>query len=423
MRAKSTARILVVAALTWMLATAPSSPHVIESSARADIVVNSSDDVDDGTCDSSHCSLREALWAAADQAGPDTITFAIPLTDPGYQPATGVWTIEPDAGYSVRADTTVDGSVTTTSLLGIRSTRPGIEIDGIDKVALGTTGLRLDERVTLRGLIVNRFQYAIWVGGSDAIVEECYLGTDPTGTVAKPNGVNGILVSDGVSGASIQHNLISGSSGGIRLFGNTTHGNTIRDNLIGCDVTGTAALPNSNHGVEVHAGAHDNVIGPGNVVAFNGLYGVWISEAGTVGNTITQNSIHSTDWWGIRLTSGGNNELHEPIVFSASPTQVFGTACPNCTIEAFSDTEDQGAIYEGTTVADHAGNWTFTKPGGLSGPFVTATATDGDGNTSPFSAPVRLAQPTPTATNTATPTSTAPATPVAVIYLPVVIRQ
>ena len=419
MRARNMARILVVVVLPWTLATAPRSPHVVESRALAHIQVNSSDDVDDGTCDKIHCSLREALGAARDHEGPDTITFAIPTSDPGYDPATGVWTIEPGRRFEVRPDTIVDGSVTTTSSLGVRSTRPGIEIDGVDMVG---TGLLLHERVTLRGLVVNGFLYAIFIVGSDDIVEECYLGTDPTGTVAKPNGLNGILIAAGVSGAIIQHNVISGSIGGIRLFSSSTSDNIIRNNLIGCDVTGTAALPNSEHGVKVHSGAHDNVIGPGNVIAFNGTYGVWITEAGTVGNTITQNSIHSTQSWGIRLTAGGNNQLARPIVFSAQATQVSGTACPNCTIEVFSDADDQGAVYEGTTVAGYAGNWTFTKPGGLSGPSVTATSTDGDGNTSPFSAPVRLAQPTATPTNTATPTRTSPVTPVAVVYLPLVIR-
>lgn len=407
-------KALVVAAVTLLWTTVPSSPRVVHSGAGADIVVNTSDDVDDGTCDSSHCSLREALRAAWLQAGPNTITFAIPTIDPGYDAATGAWTIEPDGGFVVYADTTIDGSVTSMSPLGGRSSRPGIEIDGTDQIELGITGLRLEERVTLRGLVVNHFQYAIWVGGENALVEECYIGTDPTGTQPKPNGADGILVSDGVWGAIIQHNLISSSSGGgIRLFGESTSDNIIRGNLIGCDVTATAALPHGYYGVEVHAGAHDNVIGPDSVIAFNNISGLWVSDAGTVGNTITENSIHGNGGWGIRLISGGNNELAEPVVLSASPSQVSGTACNDCVIEVFSDAGSQGQFYEGTTAADHAGNWVFTKPGGLSGPFVTATATDAAGNTSGFSAPVCLvlASPTATSTPTLTPTPTRTATP------------
>jgi CSLREA domain-containing protein len=409
MTARRIVTMLVVAALAWTWTTAPGSPRAVEVGARAQIVVNSSDDVDDGTCDASHCSLREALRTAQNQAGPDTVTFAIPTSDPGYDPATGVWTIEPvERGFTVYADTTVDGSVMALSSVGVRSSRPGIEIDGVDKVALGITGLRLEDRVTLRGLIVNRFQYAIWIAAADTLVEECYLGTDATGTQSKPNGVNGILIIHGATGAVIQHNLIASSSaGGIRLAGEATTGNVIRDNLIGTDVTGTAPLPHGQYGIEVHAGAHDNVIGPDNLIAFNGSYGVWVTGDGTLGNTITQNSIHDNGAWGIRLTSGGNNELAAPTIASASPAQVSGTACAGCTIELFSDAADQGAIYEGSTVADLAGNWLFTKPGGLSGPSVTASTTDAAGNTSEFASPVSLVPATPTATSTATPTTTA----------------
>ncbi|MGD8968378.1 MAG: hypothetical protein PVI07_12780, partial [Anaerolineae bacterium] len=68
--------------------------------------------------------------------------------------------------------------------------------------------------------------------------------------------------------------------------------------------------------------------------------------------------------------------------------------------------EGEGAVYEGTTTANASGNWTLTKPGGLTGPSVTATATDGDGNTSEFSAPVSLPDVTPTATVSPSPTPT-----------------
>jgi hypothetical protein len=94
------------------------------------------------------------------------------------------------------------------------------------------------------------------------------------------------------------------------------------------------------------------------------------------------------------------------VITTGSATQVSGTACPNCTVEVFSDAEDEGAIYEGTTTANASGNWTLTKPGGLAGPYVTATATDGGGNTSEFSAPVSVPEITPTATVSPSPTVT-----------------
>jgi CSLREA domain-containing protein len=439
------------------------------------LVVNSTNDVDDGTCNATHCSLREALAAAGSHPGPDTVTFNIPTTDPGYNPATGVWTIRPNnTGYNVPSGTTVDGIIMT-ALAGEGSTsRPGIEIDGTTLGQLGYTGLWLYDGVTLRGLIVNDFQYGIWVSSTNVTIEGCYVGTDPTGTSAKPNGIDGILLANGATGAVIQDNLLSGNNGsGLRMFGGNTTGNTLRNNRIGTNADGTIALPNMGNGVQLHAGAHDNtvegnlisgnggigvhlldagtnhnvirsnrigtdadgtaalpngsfgvalfngpsnnVVGSSNLVAYNTLDGVLVDGAdsftSTVGNTITANSITANGQQGINNFRGGNRELTPPTITAASATQVSGTACANCTVEVFSDAADEGAIYEGTTTANAAGNWTFNKPGGLAGPYVTATATDGAGNTSEFSAPVSVAPATPTATSTPTATRTPTGTP------------
>ncbi len=50
--------------------------------AQTNWVVNSTDDVDDGTCDATHCSLREAINSANTTAGADIIGFAIPGAAP-----------------------------------------------------------------------------------------------------------------------------------------------------------------------------------------------------------------------------------------------------------------------------------------------------------------------------------------------------
>ncbi|MPZ49391.1 MAG: CSLREA domain-containing protein, partial [Dehalococcoidia bacterium] len=42
----------------------------------ASLTVNTLDDNDDGVCNSSHCSLREAIIAANTRSGADTITFS-----------------------------------------------------------------------------------------------------------------------------------------------------------------------------------------------------------------------------------------------------------------------------------------------------------------------------------------------------------
>jgi CSLREA domain-containing protein len=440
------------------------------------LVVTTTDDTDDGTCDATHCSLREALSAANNYPGADTVTFNIPTSDPGYDPVTGVWTIQPTTGYHVPSDTTVDGSIATVSANAGNASRPGIEIDGTTLGQQGRTGMRLGDNVTLRGLVVNHFAYAIWVQTANVTVEGCYVGTDPTGASAKPNVLDGILVIHGATGVVIQDNLLSGNQGsGIRLSGETTTDNTVQNNRIGTNAAGTATLPNGGDGIQLHAGAHgnvveqnlvsgnggigvhlreigtsgnvvrnnrigtdasgtaalpngtfgvalfngpeNNVVGPGNLVAYNGLDGVLVDGAdsftSTLGNTITANSITANGRRGIYNFRGGNKELTSPTITNVTAGTVSGTACSNCTIEVFSDAEDEGAIYEGPATADASGNWTLTKPGGLTGPYVTATATDGDGNTSEFSAPVSLPQVTPTGTVSPVPTATPRATPTA----------
>jgi len=62
---------------------------------------------------------------------------------------------------------------------------------------------------------------------------------------------------------------------------------------------------------------------------------------------------------------------------------VSGTSCTGCKIEIFSDGADEGKVYEKTVFAD-ANSGAFLWNGALNGPNVTATATDGAGNTSPY---------------------------------------
>jgi hypothetical protein len=88
---------------------------------------------------------------------------------------------------------------------------------------------------------------------------------------------------------------------------------------------------------------------------------------------------------GIGTYSGGNGEPgHAPPVISLTDSTA-GTACANCIVDVYSDDADEGGVYHGSVLADGAGNWDF--PGTVSGPNITATATDGGGNTSKFSVP------------------------------------
>jgi len=213
------------------------------------------------------------------------------------------------------------------------------------------------------------------------------------------NAYNGIHFAEGGAGVGT---LIGGPAPG---EGNEISGNgiigvdlkhgahdvVVQGNFIGTDRTETEQWGNSQNGILVHEGAHDNLIGgtapgEGNVIALNHASGVSVFGAGTIANTIRGNSIHSNWGEGIGLWDGGNTELLAPVITSLGP--VTGTACANCIVDVYSDAENEGRIWHGSTVANASGNFTFA--GAVSGPAVTATATDGSGNTSRFSNPALL---------------------------------
>lgn len=218
-----------------------------------------------------------------------------------------------------------------------------------------------------------------------------YIGTDVTGTEAVPNDNNGISLYSGAKFTVIggdeegEGNLISGNLvSGIGIYGEGADQNKILGNRIGTDVTGNNPLQNGDNGVKISGGSKNNRIGPDNIIAYNEWNGVVVSNEGSTGNTITENSIFSNGSLGINTVTGGNIELTPPVVTNIG--SVSGTALPDALVEIFSGPDDEGKTYEDSVRADALGNFFWPKT--PEGPWVTATATDGAGNTSEFSRPV-----------------------------------
>lgn len=397
------------------------------------------------TQDAGTGSFRQAVENAAGP-GEDTIVFAIPILDPGFDTTTGVWSIESKSTLQIPEGTVIYGGIAFGSG---NDPRPGIEIHGNDSlITLGITGLRLQSNVTLRGLVVNRFQYGIWIESDHVTVENCIVGTDPTGFIARPNGNDGILLANGAKNCMIRSNLISGNeSAGVRLFGQETtdnfiignligvnregsesipnlgsgirlhasvkgttisenlisgnnqygiwltdtltSGNRIENNRIGTDPSGLTAIPNNSFGIAIFNGPSNNIVGPGNRVAFNGDDGVLVdgaNEFSTVGNQITLNSISDNEGMGINNLRGGNQEIEPPVIDSIVNLIVYGSAVSGEVIELFMDAFDEGCCFVGTDTAGSTRIFQIPLPDVLSDQmFLTATATDTLGNTSEFS--------------------------------------
>jgi len=249
---------------------------------------------------------------------------------------------------------------------------------------------------TVHGLQIIRFPNAgvgLHSGAQNNVIGgDRGIGTGPLGQGNLISGVGSFGV--GVWDQDTSFNMIVGNYIGTNLEGTPMWGirrdgvhmngptyNTLSDNLI---------IGSRGNGISIFGDASDNTIGPDNVIAYNCGQGIGVYNQNSLRNTITQNSIHDNDGIGIDLGNGGNTELAAPITldFDLHAGTVTGWACANCTVEIFSDSSDEGGVYEGGTTANSADAFTLNKGASFAGPHLTATATDADGNTSEFSVPV-----------------------------------
>jgi len=227
----------------------------------------------------------------------------------------------------------------------------------------------------------------------DNVIAGNYIGTDAAGASALGNRTAGVALWNGsynnvIGGdTASEGNVIAANGGqGVLLQQDGTHDNSVTYNLIGLNIGGEA-LGNGRSGVEINGGASANDIGPENRIAHNWEDGVRVTDSATLWNTISANDSFANDGLGIRLVDGGNKELAAPRVWAYDLTAgtASGTACSLCRVEIFSTDDEEGRTYEGWTMSDGSGAWSYAKGGALFGPSITATNTDGDGNTSPFS--------------------------------------
>jgi len=304
--------------------------------------------------DSGPGTLRQTLLDA--QSG-DTITFD-PAVFPPDKPATiFLKTANPPHSLPIinQSNITIDASNAGVILDGSKIS--GDRVNGLEVYSGGNI---------VRGLQIINFSAAgIVVGCANNVIGgDRGIGAGPLG----------------------QGNLVGQNRFGIGLCGGANF-NTIMGNLVGTDITGTDELGNETRGIWIEADSHHNTIGPGNVIAYNGEDGIRISGQNTIYNTVTQNSIYDNEGTGIHLLERGNLQLPAPVIsgFDLDVGTVTGSAGAGYTVEIFSDSSNEGGIYEGRTTTDSSGFFTFSKGASLAGPNLTATATDTEGNTSGFS--------------------------------------
>jgi titin len=104
------------------------------------------------------------------------------------------------------------------------------------------------------GVIINGF------GTDHNTVSGNYIGTDISGTAPISNSGHGVSICCGASNNIVggdtagERNVISASSPGVRISGSGTNHNVVIGNYIGTNASGTAAIPNVS-GVSIEEGA------------------------------------------------------------------------------------------------------------------------------------------------------------------------
>ncbi len=205
-----------------------------------------------------------------------------------------------------------------------------------------------------------------------------------------------------ISGAS-RHNVIggdrsigTGSWGQGNLTNNNIIGidisttdatlNTVTGNLIGIDLESSYWLGNDCFGIHIYEGAHDNTIGPDNIIAYNKRNGIYLDPLESTLNTIIDNTIFDN---GILI---GWPESPAIFDFDLSAGTIIGATCSNCKVEIYSASsygeELEGEILEGKTTADEYGVFIFEKGSPFTGPFLTAKTINIHGRESNFSFPL-----------------------------------
>jgi hypothetical protein len=308
----------------------------------------------------------------------------------------------------------------------------------IDGASNNTIGGAASAASTARNQISANGSNGIEISGTGSngnLVQDNNIGTDFFGAADLGNGLDGVFIHSGAAGNTIggaaeaAGNLISGNdSNGVEISGIGSNGNLVQRNFIGDHRR--PELGNAFSGVLIVGDASNNTIGGAtrdawNLIAFNGQAapsaGVHVRSGS--GNAVLGNFIFSNTGLGIDLgatgvnpndpgdgDAGANNAQNFPELLSAVRRagrvaiagRLNSTPGTRFRVELFTNPAlDPSGHGEGeflgsvVVTTDDVGNATFRARFRLRGPvlpFITATATDPNNNTSEFSGgiPVRL---------------------------------
>ncbi len=391
------------------------SAQVLLVNTTADPVIAAGSSLTDPAQLGASLSFRQALWIAANRAGPETILFdaaIFPVDKPAtialrpvydeMPPTPGTLCIDARSRGVVIDFTSASGdcascvwplgegslevgltllhvpfeqAVYKSQVAGCRINTDGVDVFQTDFARPWAMELR-DKSTFGPGNVVAGSSLGVrLLSGSDSHVFRNGYGYDFL--TRRCLVIGGGIDTLGPCTGTISGNVFCSTREAIRADYFTATSFTVRDNFFG--VTPTLARLGTSPTSAAQINIGDWTFGPGNVVR-----GAKIALAlGTANVRITRNSISQGEQGIVFSTTA---PLEPPNILSASASAVMGSCAIAGTVELFADPGDEAARFLGDAVCGAGGVWSIAvlPPEGQN---LTATLTDAQGHTSAFSTP------------------------------------
>ena len=287
------------------------------------------------------------------------------------------------------------GSDTTgTSFIAIQSRGFMIGNTGISNT-IGGTGIG-------EGNLISGNNTGVTVGGNSNIIIGNIIGPKKDGISNLASNSQGVgidiqaqnTVIGGITPA--YRNIISANlTAGIFINGAGAYNTLIKGNYLGPSSALSSIIgSNQDYGIYIDNSAHNNTIGgvgvgEANIMAYNTVYGSYITQAGTNQNKISGSPHYSNIGKPINLNygvNGGNNNKPIPVISNVTTSTVTGTSAAGDVVEVFKNTSTScfdAQVYLGAATANGSGNWSLAVSL-ITTDKVLATARDASNNTSEF---------------------------------------
>ncbi len=300
-------------------------------------------------------SLREAIIAANNTTGTDTVNFSIA--------GTGVKTINMASALPAITDTIVingysqTGASANTLATGNNAVL-NMVLDG-SAAGAGANGLTLaagSAGSTISGLVINNFsQYGISVSSAGNTIAGNFIGLNQAGTANAGNGY-GIYINNAANNTIGGSTAAAGTSSRAMLMmvcllrAHRLQANAIQGNYIGTNAAGTSAVANAAMGVRITGSAAGNTIGgttagAGNLISGNANSGIYIDAS----NTTVQGNLVGTNAAGTGSIRNGSLGSATGGIFIASGTGSVIGGTSAAARNVLSGNGGAGIWIEGTT--------------------------------------------------------------------------